>query len=309
LDAQTTPAIVVVGSTMIDLVAYADRLPDTGETVVGNRFDLGFGGKGANQSVMARLLGADVWMVNSVGTDSYGDMTLENFAKYGVDTAHVLRAEGSSGVAPIWVEPDGSNRIIIIPGANHAMTVTQAANAVAAIDATVVVGQLEIPQDVTRAGFATARARGAVTVLNPAPAAALELGLLAETDWLIPNEVEFAMLTGRPATDDGALIEFAAETGTRLVVTLGEEGVALVTGDGRVEHVAAPKVDAADTTGAGDAFVGAFAYGLAAGLGDAVAVRLGIRCASDSVTRLGTQSSFPDPDASAAILAAVITAG
>ena len=294
---------------MIDLVAYADRLPETGETVVGNSFALGFGGKGANQSVMTRLLGADVWMVNSVGTDSYGDMTLENFAKYGIDTTHVSRSEGSSGVAPIWVEPDGSNRIIIIPGANHAMTVNQASEALAALDPAVVVGQLEIPQAVTQAGFAAARTKGAITVLNPAPAAELEPGLLAETDWLIPNEVEFAMLTRRPATDEQALADFAATTGTRLVVTLGGQGVVMVTDEGQIQRFAAPPVDAADTTGAGDAFVGAFAYGLAAGLDDATAVRLGIRCASDSVTRLGTQSSFPDREASAAILDEIRSGG
>src|SRR5262245_53947263 len=103
---------------MIDLVTYAARMPDRGETVVGDRFAQGFGGKGANQAVMARLMGAQVSMVNALGNDGYGEDTLANFARYGIDTVHVRRVPGSSGVAPIWVEPDGSNRIIIVPGAN-----------------------------------------------------------------------------------------------------------------------------------------------------------------------------------------------
>jgi ribokinase len=297
------PSIAVVGSCNVDLVTYSSRIPGPGETVIGDRFVMGFGGKGANQAVMAARLGAAVWMVGRLGDDTYGEMTLDNFERQGVEINHVARVPGSSGVAPIWVEPDGTNRIIVISGANDALTPDDAAAAIDTLDRVdVVLGQLEIPQAATAAGFNAAVARGAVTILNPAPAAALDLLLLAATDWLVPNEVEFAALSGGEAPTDASMLAVAARIGRRLVVTLGAAGAALVTTDGRIERVSADPVEALDTTGAGDAFVGAFGYGLAAGLSELEAVRLGVRCASDSVTRRGTQSSFPDPARSQELL-------
>ena len=292
------PRIAVVGSTMIDLIAYATRVPVAGETIQGSDFRLGFGGKGANQAVMARLLGAEVAMVNTLGDDVFGDMTIRNFEAFGIDSTYVGRVSGSSGVAPIWVEPDGTNRIICIAGTNDAMVPEASAAAIQALaPLAVVVGEFEIPQAVTTAAFHAARALGATTVLNPAPAADLEAALLDVTDWIIPNEHEFARLAGASsdATDE-EIVAFAAATRTRLVVTLGVRGAALLGSGGAVHRLPAPAVTAIDTTGAGDAFVGAFAYGLACGLQDVQAVTLGIRCASDSVLRPGTQSSFPASD-------------
>jgi len=290
----------------IDLVTYARRAPGPGETVMGERFQSGFGGKGANQAVMARLLGADVAFIGALGDDAYAAMTLENFGRVGVDASGVMHVPGSSGVAPIWVEADGTNRIIVVPGANDLVTPEHAEAFVAGMPRLdVCVGQFEIPRAVTAAAFVAARARGAVTVLNPAPAAPITSELLAVTDWLIPNEVEFATLAGiEGEPSDAALVTFAARTGTRLVVTLGARGAAIVMGTG-VERVPAVPIAAVDTTGAGDAFVGAFAVGLARGLDEVAAVRLGIACASDSVRRPGTQASFPDAARSAALLAAV----
>ena len=288
--------VTVIGSTMIDLVAYTQRIPAAGETLVGDSFQMGFGGKGANQAVMARLLGARVSIATCLGDDAYGDMTMSNFASFGIDTTHVSRTTGSSGVAPIWVEPDGTNRIIIVPGANDAMSAENARRAVASTDPSVVLGQLEIPQTVTTAGFEHAHRSGVTTVLNPAPAAKVSSDLLGVTDWLIPNEVEFRSITGSDATDEGALREFATSTGTRLVVTMGDQGAVLVTSTGAIDRTPATPVAATDTTGAGDAFVGAFASALAAGMSEQDAVRIGVACASDSVTRPGTQSSFPGPD-------------
>jgi ribokinase len=303
------PAVAVVGSTMIDLVAYTKRIPGPGETLIGDRFEMGFGGKGANQAVMARLLGADVAMITCLGSDAYGDMSLRNFASFGIDTAHVHRADGSSGVAPIWVEPDGTNRIIIVPGANDALTNDQAIDAVGSLDdVSVVLGQLEIPQAVTAAGFRTAREMGAETILNPAPAAALDPELLEHTTWLMPNEIEFGLLAGRSAADDRALADFAEETGVRLLVTLGADGVALVSEDGDVTRIDATVRAAVDTTGAGDAFVGAFAFGLANGMDEMDSIRLGNSCAGESVTKIGTQTSFPDISHSARLLAEVSAA-
>ena len=234
------PWLTVVGSTMIDQIAYAARMPERGETVIGERFAQGFGGKGANQAVMARLMGAEVAMVNAVGDDSYGEQTLANFAGYGIDTTHMRRVPGSSGVAPIWVEPDGSNRIIVVPGANDGLLPEHGATAVRAqarVDA--VIAQFEIGQAVTTAAFAAARERGATTILNPAPGAAVSDDLAAVTDWIIPNETEFAIIAraaGLPddAADAGALARMAAGLGARLLVTLGERGAALVGTDGGV---------------------------------------------------------------------------
>ncbi|HEX5631258.1 MAG TPA: ribokinase [Acidimicrobiia bacterium] len=286
--------IVVVGSTNLDLIAYTPRIPGPGETLVGDRFVMGFGGKGANQAVMASLLGAPVAMVNCVGDDAYGAMTRDNLASFGIDVTHVHVAPGASGVAPIWVEPDGTNRIIVIPGANDLLTPAQAEAAIAALPPpAVVIGQFEIPQTVTTAAFAAARRRGATTILNPAPGAAADPGLLAHTDWVIPNQVELGQLVpGTVDGDDAALVAARTVLGCGMVVTLGEAGAVLVEGD-MVQRLPAPRVAAVDTTGAGDAFVGGFAYGLATGRDPITAVRLGILCASDSVTRPGTQTSFP----------------
>lgn len=289
------PHVVVVGSCNIDLIAYTPRIPNPGETILGDRFSMGFGGKGANQAVMAARLGATVSMVGALGDDLYAQMTLRNFADQGIDTSHVARVAGSSGVAPIWVETNGTNRIIVVPGANALVDGPAAGAAIermATVD--VVAGQLEIPQAATLAAFRAANARGAITVLTPAPVAQLDPELLALTDWLIPNEPELESLAGGPiADDDRALAGYAAGTGVSLVVTLGARGAALVQA-GSVTRLPAPAGDAVDTTGAGDAFVGAFTVGLAIGLVAVDAVRLGIACAADSVRRPGTQASYPD---------------
>ncbi len=295
------PWLTVVGSTMIDLVAYTSRVPERGETVVGERFAQGFGGKGANQAVMASLLGARVSMVNAVGDDGYGADTIANFARYGIDTTHVHRVAGSSGVAPIWVEAGGSNRIIVVPGANGQLQPEDAVTAIQAVPRVdAVIGQFEIHPAVTLAAFRAARSRGAITLLNPAPGRPIEPELAAFSDWIIPNETEFAIIANAnglvaDATDPAALTSLADALGSRLLVTLGERGAALVSSTGEVVVVAAPSVDAVDTTGAGDAFVGAFAFALAAGWDEKEAVRLGCAIAANSVTRPGTQASFPDP--------------
>jgi ribokinase len=305
---MTEPRIVVVGSTMIDLVAYADRLPDDGETVVGSSYQTGFGGKGANQAVVAARFGARVAMVNTLGDDGHGDSYLEHFAAEGIDTSFVRRAPGSSGVAPIWVDANGTNRIIIVPGANLEVRPEVAAEAVESFAPRVVIGQFEIPQATTTAGFAAARRLGATTILNPAPGAAVEPDLLAVTDWLVPNETEFALVTGQPlrGTPDeeaAAIGTTAATLGCSVVVTLGERGALVVRPGEPPTRVETPRVTAIDTTGAGDAFVGAFAVGLALGMAAVDAARLGCGAAADSVTRLGTQTSYPDRAAAAAILA------
>lgn len=295
---------------MIDMVAYTDRVPEAGETIIGNKFVTGFGGKGANQAVMAKRFGGAVSMVNTLGNDVFGDSVLKNFHDQGVDTTYIARTEGASGVAPIWVEADGTNRIIVIPGANNAMTKAQAKSALEGLKSyQIVIGQLEIPQEVTTQGFISAHEKGAITILNPAPFAPISPELIAVSDWIIPNETEFAGMhpQGLEPTSDEIILELAATLKTRFAVTLGDKGAALTTLDGKVVRVSAPKVKAIDTTGAGDAFVGSFAYALSIGLPEVAALALGCACASDSVTRLGTQSSYPTPEEASAILATVIS--
>jgi len=306
--ARERPAIAIVGSTNLDLIAAVARAPGAGETVLATGFATGFGGKGANQAVMAARFEADVAFIGAVGDDAFGAAMRANFRDAGVSVGGVAVISGPSGAAQIWVEPDGTNRIVVIPGANAAVKPDAVAAAVAALPALdVIVGQLEIPQAATIAAFEAARARRAITILNPAPAADLDPRLVAATDWLVPNEVEIAQLAGRAVeASEVALAVFGGVGGRGLVVTLGEAGATLVQ-DGRAERVTCPAVEAVDSTGAGDAFVGAFAVGLGLGLTPVAAVRLGVACATDSVTRPGAQASYPDRARVAELLAQAIS--
>jgi len=302
------PSIAVVGSSNLDLVASVARAPDAGETVVATGFERGFGGKGANQAVMAARFDADVAFIGAVGDDPFGALLVRNLLDSGVATDAVDVIPGPSGTAQIWVEPDGTNRIVVVAGANGAVDPGAAASAVEKLASLhVVIGQLEIPQVATAAAFAAGKARGAITILNPAPAAALEPGLLSVSDWLIPNEVELERLGGGASADeDSVVVAFARRLGRPIVVTLGSAGAVLVDTDA-VVRVPAPRAAAMDSTGAGDAFVGAFAYGLGAGLTPIDAVRLGVACASDSVMRAGAQASYPDRVRTAGLLAQAIS--
>ena len=295
---ERMPVIVVVGGANVDLVAYTPRIPGPGETVIGDRFTLGFGGKGANQAVMAHRAGAQAWLVARVGEDPYGELTIADLAAAGVETRYIERVSGATGLAPIWVEPNGTNRIIVIPGANRTWRAGDAGAAIEAIpDVDVVVGQLEIPQAVTAEAFASAKRRGATTMLNPAPATAVIPDLLAATDWIIPNEDELIALArdvvASAGTFDDQITAYSSATSARLLVTVGAKGALLVERDGSFAHVAAPKVDAIDTTGAGDAFIGCFATALATGLDEVAAVGVAVRFASRSVTSLGARG-MPD---------------
>ena len=284
--------IAVVGSAMIDLTAYATVIPAPGQTLEGDLFTTGFGGKGANQAVIAAHCGAEVHFVGKLGRDLFGDSIAENFKKLGIDSEYVERSDTPNGVAHIWVDANGENRIIIIPGANHEIESKKAIEAIESIAGlAVVVAQCEIKQEVTLAAFSAAKKRGCVTILNPAPYQPLSEELLAVTDWIIPNETEFKELLGQAPTSDDVLKSF--RPGKNSIVTLGSEGAVLITSEGNLTRVSAPTVNAVDTTGAGDAFVGVFAFGLASGKNPEDAMKLGIKVASMSVTRKGAQSSYP----------------
>jgi ribokinase len=294
------PRIVMVGSSNIDLIAYAPHLPMPGETLHGSRFEMGFGGKGANQAVMAAKLGASVTVITRLGRDVYGEMTLKNYRELGIDTATVLLDdERASGVALIAVdEATGQNHIVIVGGANDSLSpddVQRFSEPIRTADA--LMCQLETPIPATQAAFAIAREAGVMTILNPAPAAPLPADLVALTDWLIPNEVEAAMLTGRTIVEDDAAVDAAralqAQGARGVIITLGARGALLLTPDGVVTSVPTPPVRAVDTTGAGDAFVGAFTTLLASGFSPVESVRRACGIAALSVQKPGTQKSFP----------------
>ena len=287
------PKICVVGSANIDQISYVDKIPNDGETVFGDSYQMGFGGKGANQAVMAGLLGAEVYMICCLGSDVYKDMTIDNFKINGVATDYIQIVEGSSGVAPIWVDKTGQNRIIVIPGANNLISGPKAIDSLKIIgNVDVVVGQFEIPMEVNEAVFSYAFENGITTVLNPAPADKPSDSLLENTSWFIPNEVEFEEIFGKTFNEQN-LLSFAKELQTNVVVTLGEKGCAYVE-DNSVTMFETESVNTIDTTGAGDAFVGAFSYALANNLNISDSIKLALEKATNSVTKKGTQSSYKD---------------
>ena len=285
------PKICVVGSANIDQVSYVKRTPNDGETVFGDSYQMGFGGKGANQAVMAGILGAEVYVITCLGSDVYRDMTIENFKNNDVITDYIQTVDGSSGVAPIWVDESGQNRIIVIPGANDSIDGSLAIEALEKIGKPdVLVGQFEIPMNVNEQVFSYAYKNGVETVLNPAPANKPTDILLQNTSWFIPNEIEFEEIYGDIFNENNLLL-FAKNVDTNVVVTLGEKGCAYIKNNS-VKIMKADSVKAVDTTGAGDAFVGAFSFALASKLDIEECLELALQKATDSVTKKGTQSSY-----------------
>ena len=285
------PKVCVVGSANIDQVSYVKRTPNDGETVFGDSYQMGFGGKGANQAVMAGILGAEVYVITCLGSDVYRDMTIENFKNNNVITDYIQTVDGSSGVAPIWVDESGQNRIIVIPGANDLIDGSLAIEALEEIGKPdVLVGQFEIPMNVNEQVFSYAYKNGVKTVLNPAPANKPSDILLQNTSWFIPNEIEFEEIYGDIFNENNLLL-FAKNVDTNVVVTLGEKGCAYIENNS-VKIIKADSVKAIDTTGAGDAFVGAFSFALASKLDIEECLKLALKKATDSVTKKGTQSSY-----------------
>ncbi|MFO0798522.1 MAG: ribokinase [Gemmataceae bacterium] len=292
--------VVVVGSVNVDLVVRAGRLPRPGETVGGGTFLKAHGGKGANQAVAAARLGAAVELVARVGADPFGDEALAHFRAEGLRTDHVTRDPAhATGVAVITVDAAGENAIAVAPGANAALTPADVDRAAHGIrNAGVLVTQLETPLETVRHAVRLAAEAGVPVVLNPAPAPdrPLPADLLRAVAVLTPNETEAAALSGVPVVDEASARRAAValrESGVRaVVVTLGERGVLIADASG-VESVPAARVRAVDTTAAGDAFTGALARFLAAGLDVRAAARRAGAAAALSVTRVGAQPSLP----------------
>ena len=290
--------VVVVGSANVDLVTFNDTFPRAGETIFAKKFDLGFGGKGANQAVAARRCGASVGMVAKVGSDLFGPATIENFESQGIDARYVRIAEGiSTGVAPIFVDPTGQNRILVIQGANETLSpqdVDAAAPLLAQADTILL--QFEIPLATVYYTIRFAKSNGIRCIVNPAPIRPPDFKEVAAADYFVPNENEAEAMTGIPVhtiEDAKRCAEYLLARGiSRVVITLGERGSLLATSND-LELIPAFKVDPIDTTGAGDAFIGSFAVFLAEGLTDKEALTRASLYAALSTTRVGTQKSFP----------------
>jgi ribokinase len=294
------PRIGVIGSTNMDLTTTVERMPVWGETVLAAHFETSFGGKGANQAVAAAKLGSEVVMVTNIGDDTLGDSALKNFESYGINTRHVRRIPNqSTGTATILVDKtSGDNSILIVAGANGDLSsadVDAASEALKGCD--LILLQLEIQLETAYAALRFARKNGVRTVLNPAPARRnLDMEVVTQASFLIPNESELAILTDMPVESEDEiaaaaqnLVKQGVET---VIVTLGARGSLLATPEGS-RRIAPIKVQAVDTTGAGDAFIGSFARYLAGGLALEAALVEATRYSAFSVTRHGAQKSYP----------------
>lgn len=290
--------VVVIGSLNMDLVTRAPRLPVGGETLIGHSFATVSGGKGANQAVAAARLGAQVAMVGCVGSDDYGVQLRDALLAEQIDCQAVSVVEDSSGVALIVVDDNSQNAIVIVAGANGAMTPAVIDQFDAVLQAAdVVICQLEIPDATVGHALKRARALGKTVILNPAPASRpLPADWFTAIDYLIPNESEATALSGLPVDSlesaEKAASHLIAMGAGKVIITLGAQGSLFANGQS-FEHFPAPKVKAVDTTAAGDTFVGGFAAGLAAGKSETEAIRYGQIAAALSVTRAGAQPSIP----------------
>ncbi len=291
------PRICVVGSSNVDLIVRTPRLPGAGETLTADSFSTCHGGKGGNQAVIAARLGARVTMVGKVGRDAFGEQIRRGYQSEGIDTTYLFEDKRPTGVAVILVDAQGQNCILVTPGANGALTPRDVRKAAAAIrSADVLLCQLEVPLEATAEALRLARRAHVLTILNPAPAQALPSELLALADVLVPNETELQQLTGLPCGSPEQMAHAATRlrqtTGAAVLVTLGERGLLSVDETGTRRENAVP-VEAVDTSGAGDAFIGALAVYRARSLPWDQAVRRAMGVAALTVTRAGTQSSYP----------------
>ncbi len=290
--------VVVIGSLNMDLVTRAPRLPRGGETLIGQSFATVSGGKGANQAVAAARLGAQVSMVGCVGSDAYGEELRGALMVEQIDCQAVSTVEGSSGVALIVVDDNSQNAIVIVAGANGALTPQVIDRFDAVLQAAdVIICQLEVPDATVGHALKRGRELGKIVILNPAPASRpLPADWYASIDYLIPNESEASALSGLPvdslASAETAATRLIALGAGKVIITLGAQGSMFANGTG-FEHFPAPTVKAVDTTAAGDTFVGGFAAALASGKTEAEAIRFGQVAAALSVTRAGAQPSIP----------------
>ena len=290
--------IIVVGSSNTDMIIRLDHIPRPGETILGGEFFTAAGGKGANQAVSAARAGGSVTFIARVGLDMFGDNAVNGFKKEGINTDHVLRDTSSpSGVALIFVAKDGENSIAVAGGANSNLSPEDISNAREIISgASLLVMQLETPLETVQAAADLAAAAAVPVILNPAPACPLPDELLSKISFITPNETEAELLTGIKVDDNKSASKAAdillARGVKTVIITLGSRG-AFVAGEGIRKLVPGFRVNAVDTTAAGDTFNGALAVALVEGIALEEAVRFANAAAALSVTRMGAQSSVP----------------
>jgi ribokinase len=293
--------VFVVGSINQDFVLQVERRPEPGETVTNAQLSKGNGGKGANQAAAAALLGADVTILGRVGDDGFGEPLVEALADKGVDTSLIEAAtDSSTGTAFITITPDGENAITVAPGANRSLTVEDVDDASDSIgDARVLVVQMEVPPEVVLRAVEVASQQGTRALVNLAPPTEVPRELLKKLDPLVVNEHEAAFLLGEKVEGlEGALSaaqELLALGPGSAVVTLGEDGAVFSDGESK-EHLTSPEVEVVDTTGAGDAFVGALAAKLAQKASLEDAVTYAVRAGAAAVTKEGAQGALPTPE-------------
>lgn len=292
------PKIAIVGSLNMDIIVSMERMPHAGETVTAQHVSYLPGGKGANQAVGCAKLGAQVAMIGAVGQDVFGKQIVEKFQELGIATDRLAQLEDApTGIASIYHTRE-DNCIAVVPGANAFCTTDLvSAHELAIREARVLLLQLEVPLPTVQHALKVAREAGVTTVLNPAPAQALPSEILALTDWITPNESEFVLLSGMNPQNEAewetALRDYQAAAGPAAIVTRGQAGCSYLDESRRLRTVPAPRVEAVDTTGAGDAFNAALCCGLALGWAFDETVSLAIHAASFSVTRFGAQDGMP----------------
>ena len=291
-----TGKILVIGSSNTDMTIKSDRLPAPGETILGGKFLMGAGGKGANQAVAARRLGGDVTFVCKVGRDIFGDNAVKGYEKEGIDTSHILRSDAPSGVALILVDAKAENSIAVAPGANGDLTPADIRNLREVIaGAPYLILQLEVPVETVLEAARIAHEAGVYVILNPAPACPLPGELFKYLSLITPNQTETALLTGIEADEaslDRAVDALRAKGVQDVIVTLGSRG-SLVCAGGKREFVPACKVKAVDTTAAGDTFCGALCVALSEGKSLTEAAAFATKASALAVQKMGAQDSIP----------------
>ncbi|KXX70981.1 ribokinase [Flammeovirga sp. SJP92] len=289
--------IIVIGSSNTDLVVQSERLPKAGETIIGTSFFQNQGGKGANQAVAASRLGGDVTFVANVGNDAFGRNAITSYQEAGIDVNYIQLVGVPTGMAMINVDANAENCIVVVPGANNTLSKKNIDAIEKQLDEnSIVLLQLEVPIQTVEYAILEAKNNGSTVILNPAPAQSIKEEVLTKVDIITPNETELELLTKIKVIDESTMLKAVnilhAKGIDTVIVTLGSKGCFVSTSTIK-EYFSAPKVEAVDTTGAGDVFNGALTAHLSKGQSFEDTIQFALKAASKSVTKAGAQESIP----------------